>query len=344
MASVSGDDCNEENLMKQGITPYGIFVRVLRTRVTIEFEDPFTQKITEELLIINDGDEEISDIPIPLPEPRNGIRVIDENDSLLPFLPHSEILRKLSGFNDPISNGLRSYLEDGKTIIWIQLQKDKALCKGETRIVRLNYWPTNPSNPQKQNYSLFGIPLYIESYAKGSNSNFDTFYLIKPPKNYIVSLKDSETQVENSKKEKLYMKPHVYDKVNLNDSVISITKRDSFINIRFPPMVDSYKAKIAYELKLPKNEHRFWKYLTPLSLIVLSVFVFGTFDNDYINTWNILSIKQGSIYALAGIVATVAGAVIALFHNPLILRIKLILFIDIALVLLLLTNVNKFPV
>ncbi|WP_161486434.1 hypothetical protein [Candidatus Nitrosocosmicus hydrocola] len=335
---------NDSTINNTKSIQYGLFIRVLRTRITIEFEDPYTQKITEELLIINDGKERVCDIPIPLPEPRNGLRVLDDDDSLLSFLPHSEILKKLMKVKNPVSDDLQSYLNDGRTIIWINLPDKKMMSKGETRVIRLNYWPANPANPQKQNSSLFSIPLYSESFAKGTNSRFDTFYLIKPPRDYIIQLKNEDTIIVNEKNEKIDVKPLVYDRVNLNNKQITVIQRESFINIRFPAMENSYKAKIAYELKLPKNEHRFWKYLVPLSLIVLASLVLATFSEVLMGILQAtFPIGEDSIIALAGIVGTVAGAVIALFHNPLIIRIKLILFIDIVLVLILLINVDTFP-
>ena len=325
------------------VEPGWIRLRVIRQRFIMTFDAPSDKKVTEEITLLYDGDQDLEDFPLPIPQVRNGVKILDEDDSLLSFLSHLEIQRRISDLEEEMRSRMERQLEN-RTILWITLPSGKEIRPGKTRILRLIYFPSDPDNPRKPGLSLFDTPIYNDAFYKFDTGDYDTFFFIKPPNNYIAVLREDKTFTKsgsNIEPEIHYLK---YDTPNLNDDRITIVKKDEYINARFPPKSTTYLCNLSYEIGLPHGEKNMWKIFLPMSWIILIALMIPSFDKEIMNfVQNYLFINQSLIYTISGIVATLAGALIALVNNSIIYRTKYFLLVNIALVIILLILSSAYP-
>lgn len=244
-------------------------LKIVRNRFEIEFENPEHKRVNEEITLIHKGLNPIKDFPIPIPIPRDGIKIYDEDNSLLSFLSHSEIKEKIENYDPKMKLPFSDQLAIS-TILWITLPKGKEIEPNRTRIIRFVYWPFDPFNPKKPTLSLFDSPIYNDMLLKNSDDEFDTFYLIRAPKDFIISIDYDKTYVMYEDGTKNSIRNRIMDPTDLNDKNVTMAAKDVYVNLRLPPGDQSYGINICYKIELQKAEKRIWKISIPLSWILLT--------------------------------------------------------------------------
>lgn len=318
-------------------------LKIVRNRFEIEFENPEHKRVSEEITLIHKGSKPITDFPIPIPIPRDGIKIYDEDNSLLSFLSHSEIKEKIEKYDSIIRVPFLEQL-DISTIIWITLPAGKEIQAKCTRIIRFVYWPFDPYNPKKVNLSLFDVPIYNDKFLKNSDDKFDTFYLIRPPKNFIISIDYDKTYIMNEDGTISSIKNRIMDPTNLNDNSVTMVAKDVYVNMRLPSGNQSYGINICYKVELQKAEKRIWKVSLPLSWALLTFLIILPLNDSLLEIFSqYLHIYQETILTISGVVVTLSVAIIALVNNPVIFRTRYLLLMDVILVIVLLLVAPNYP-
>lgn len=306
--------------------PEWLDLRIIRNRFLIQFEDPFSRKVTEEITLLNVGSEDIIEFPLPLPDYKNGLSILDEDGSIIAFLPRSEILTKLQNYDEEIQNALNLQMRTNN-LLWIILSSNRRILSNETRIIRLLYSPSEPDIPSIQTISFFTIPTYGEAHGKGSNDTYETFYFIQPPKNFVVELIRGRTEAYDINGNRQHIQFYDdYNKPRLDDDIISVVSRNSFINIRLSVRNESYDIKIFYKILLCKKEHLLWNISLPLSWFLSIILILNAY-----HFIQFIPLNSTIVSTVSTITSAIPIALIALINNPLITRTRFFLLINIVL-------------
>lgn len=311
-------------------------LRPIRVRVTLEHLTPFDRQYTKEIVVINSGATDVDEMLIPLPEFLHGLKVLDEDNSILSFYSNAEIENKIMNYDRDLRENIRHQLDE-VYLLWIRLPNNKIIRSEEIRTIRLVY---SDSMGAKMTTSIFDIPQYDDNIFSPDNT-VEEYYFITPPKDFRIEMVKSETYAftepirpEDGLPEKVDIKylenPSPSD---FKDDCIDIKNNDSFITARFPNRDLPYKVKLNYQIKLPKIEHNIWSIVLPVAAVLLGLLAIIS----YLQIQSLL-LGSGVLLAIGGSVSSVCGALIALITNPLIRRTRALLFIHLGLAIIIMLS------
>lgn len=310
--------------------PPWLKLQVVRNRLFIEHSSPFDRQYTEEIVLINNSSVDIIHFPLPLPEFRNGLKVIDEDNSLLSFYSESQILDIIKGYEKELKENIERRLSESH-LLWIRLSDGKPIRPNELRTIRLNFWAGCPTDPRLR-WSIFDIPQYKETVANtGTN---DTYYQIIAPKDSVIEVvEDREaTRLEDSEGEiKIDFLSRQPTKPLKDGGHAVVTNGDAFAYVIMHPRNKSYQGHITYRIKPTKIERRIWQIALPISIVILTGLMLLPELPFKDSILQLLPLKKDIILAFGGVVGTILAALVALINNPLIARTRGLLLIDIAL-------------
>jgi hypothetical protein len=324
----------------------------------IEHRSPSDRQIIEEIVLKNEGSSCVQDFPIPLSEFLQGLRIIDEDGCVLPFLSRDEVYSIIGKYQPKLKERIELQLRHAY-LVWIRLPEKHLIRPGELRSIRLCFWGSGIGNPIKVKFSIFDIRQYSEYLA--NSIAIETSYFITAPEGCIVEVVKKHTYSLNvDTKEELKIdyqsdpaRPKLQeDTAEAGTIPIIISNEPHYISVflRQPEYQSAYLFQLVYRVKLPKIERRLLEIAVPVSIfltiaLILSPFVPMAPSKSLIcMTYSIthISILKESIQTVGLIAAASIGALIALKNDPMIARTRAILLGELILILILILIANKF--
>lgn len=282
-------------------------LQIIRSRFFFNHSSPSERVITEEITLYNDSPDSSNFVIISLPDFREGLRVLDFDNSELAFYPKDIIRKELLAIketNKDLYDRITDALEN-RHLLWIVFPEGRSIKPKELRVLKLVYYDREEI---KYVSTFFNIPQFFQTKHKTPQENYDTFYFVKAPTNY--ELKFERTVGEN-------LPEKVYEET-----------RKSFISIRLPTSGTSYLYEFIYEVGLSKGERSKWMGLTiGLSILAISLTVIAPLE------W----VNRIVLGALGAAILTISTAMLALLSDPVTQKTKWILLIPMTLAIILIT-------
>lgn len=290
-------------------------MRVVRSRFFFNHSSPSERSITEEVTLYNDSNEPAGFVIISLPDFREGLRVLDFDDSDLAFYPKDVIRKEIAELekSDKVLFDRIDFALKNKHLLWIAFPEGKSIRSNELRVIKLVY---HDKDDVKYVSTFFNVPQFIQTKQKLPTENYDTFYFVKAPTNY-----------------ELHFERLVGD--NLPQRGVYEGAKKSLISIRLPASTTSYCYEFRYEVGLGKAEQAKWIGLTlGLSLLSLSLILIS--QTGWLN-----AVLLGG---LGTAILTISTAMLALLNDPVTQKTKWLLLIPIALAIILITITAVTPI
>jgi len=329
--------------------PDWVYLRNIKSRIWMEHNSPRERQITLELIVMNShSTNPIVDFPLQVGEFLYGLKIIDEDGSVLPFYSRREIKHLIETYKENLKLTITNRLNEGY-IVWIKLPNNKPIGPKDFRTIRLSYWGTAPNNPKsvKWHSSIFDIQQYTEIVPNAVP--VETSYFITAPKDCILEVMKEKTSAYNiDTNEKLDIQ--YLDKrkdiatPNLQKSPIVVAQWHGCIAITIMPYECKFEFHVEYEVKLPKNERLIWQIGIPVSIFFLLIMVTLPMTPFFSTIYSVEPISRESIFAFAAIAGGIIAALMALINNALIGRTRLILLIDVGLIIALVLRADLFNI
>ena len=128
--------------------PPWVYLRTIKSRIWMEHNSPRERQITHELIVKNShSNNPILDFPMQVGEFLYGLKITDEDGSVLPFYSRWEINNLIETYKENLKSTIKNRLNEGY-MIWIRLPNNKPIGPNDCRTIRLSYWGTAPNNPE----------------------------------------------------------------------------------------------------------------------------------------------------------------------------------------------------
>jgi hypothetical protein len=280
---------------------------VVRSRTFFNHSSPWEQTITEELTIHNENaSESRSFVILEIPEFKEGLRVLDFDNSELAYYPRhlmrEKILALRKKYND-LYVKLINALEKGQ-ILWIILPEDKIINAKELRVLRLVYHYREDAAAASK---FFDTPLFSYRITISANQG-NTYFFVKAPVNYELHFKRGRGE-------------------NVPQGVYELTKK-SIISIMLPAANTPFSYSFGYEVGLRKSEQAKWIGAT-VGLSLLAIILTISIPLEWID--------RVVLTALGTAILTISTAMLALLNDPMTQKTKWYLLFPIGLAILLIT-------
>lgn len=306
--------------------PAWMDLQPMKNRIWIDHITPSDRQITEEIIVRNTSDEDIMDFPIPLPEFRHGLVVLDEDEARLSFYSREEIHTMIKEYSKDIQSTIEHQLDEGY-LVWIRLPETRPIHINELRSIRLRYWGSGPSNPSKIKLSIFDIRQYLDYLGKGEEVQRETSYFIRAPKDCNLKIVKKYTQAYEIKSGKrLDISHEQIGTPNLKKPIV-IMETAGCISVVLPAQALPYMFQLAYQVILPRLERAIWSTILLISATFVGLLIVFPTIPFISSIYSALSLSLESIAALAAIGGGAVTALIALINNPLIVRTRLYLLL-----------------
>ena len=146
--------------------------------MTLEHSTPYDRQFIEEVTVAHRGKNQANEILMPINDFRHGLKILDQDDSLLSYYSVGTIRERIAEYSSQIRNRIEMRLDSGY-LLWIRLPDSNPIGPKEIRTLRMFY--SDPEFSNIKRYSLFNIPYFVDSILKFVDP-IEVYYFINVPK------------------------------------------------------------------------------------------------------------------------------------------------------------------